>query len=103
MSVEDKINELLEQANEMETAGTDNVLTTEDLELLSQEEISSLIENIDQLDEVSKATLAQYVGNTASTGDIDNAAADTAKIKAKAGNGDASDLKNDAKVGEETK
>lgn len=103
MSVEDKINELLEQADALEGASDSVVLTTEDLDLLSEEEIAQLVENMDQLDEVSKATLAQYVGSQVETRDIDNAAADTAKIKAKTGNGDAAVLSNTAKTGEETK
>jgi hypothetical protein len=103
MSIEDKISELLEQSKQIQEAtGEDLSLTEEDLEVLSKEEISQLIENIDQLDEVSKATLAQYVSSTSEFGDIDNAAAGTAKVKAKAGGQDASDLKNTAKTGTET-
>lgn len=103
MSIEDKISELLEQSKQIQEAtGEDLSLTEEDLEVLSKEEISQLIENIDQLDEVSKATLAQYVSTTSEFGDVDNAAAGTAKVKAKAGMQDASDLKNTAKAGTET-
>jgi len=104
MSIEDKISELLEQSKQItESVGEDLSLTEEDLEVLSKDEISQLIENIDQLDEVSKATLAKYVSSTSEFGDMDNAAAGTAKVKAKAGGQDASDLKNTAKTGEETK
>lgn len=103
MSLEDKINELVEQSANLKDSQDDLVLTTEDLDMLSEEEINQLIENVDQLDEVSKATLAQYVSSTSDFGDIENAAAGTAKVKAKAGGQDASDLKNTAKVGDETK
>jgi hypothetical protein len=104
MSIEDKISELLEQSKQIQEAtGEDLSLTEEDLEVLSHDEIAQLIENIDQLDEMSKATLAKYVSSTSEFGDMDNAASGTAKVKAKAGAQDASDLKNTAKTGEETK
>lgn len=88
MSVEDKINELLEQAEQHEEAGDVLELTTEDLDMLSEEELASLIENIDQLDEISQATLSQYVGSQVGTRDIENAATGTSKIRAKLGNKD---------------
>lgn len=103
MSIEDKINDLLEQAEDLKGKADDIVLTTEDLDMLSEEEIAQLIENIDQLDEMSKATLAQYVGSTTEFMDKDNAAEGTRKVRAKAGAQDASDLKTDAKEGDETK
>lgn len=60
MSVESKIQELLEQAENLENSSEDLSLTEEDLELFSEEELNELIENMDQLDELSKATLASY-------------------------------------------
>jgi hypothetical protein len=100
MSVEQKINELLEQAKELENDDS-VVLTTEDLDALTDDEVAHLIENIDQLDDQSKSVLVSYVNSLEE--DTDNAAELTNKVKAKAGNGDTSDLKNTATEGQETK
>lgn len=62
MSVENTINELLSQANKIKSLNEEALnLTEADLELLTQDEIASLVENIDQLDELSKKTLGDYV------------------------------------------
>lgn len=62
MSVENTINELLSQANKIKSLNEEALnLTEADLELLTQDEIASLVENIDQLDEISKATLGSYI------------------------------------------
>lgn len=89
MSVEDKIRQLMEQAQEFETQ--DAPLTKEDLELLSDDELNALAENIDKLDEESQAVLSAFVNELseeAKSRDIENAAQLTAKVKAKAGNQD---------------
>jgi DNA repair exonuclease SbcCD ATPase subunit len=65
MSVESKIQELLEQAENLENSSEDLSLTEEDLELFSEEELNELIENMDQLDEISKATLGSYINKAA--------------------------------------
>lgn len=59
MSVEEKIRQLMEQAEQM--TASEESLTEEDLELLSDEELNALVENIDQLDELSKSTLGSYI------------------------------------------
>lgn len=94
MSIEKTIREMQSQLNE----NTDDQLnlTKEDLENLTEEEIKSLIENFDQLDEVSKETLAQYVAEVPGTKETDNAEEDNRKIRAKAGEQDKTELENDA-------
>lgn len=88
MSVEQKIAELLEKANQVVESDDEFVLTLEDLELMTEDEISTLIENIDQLDEVSAATLAQYVAKAPGMGaDLDGGPA-TSKVRAKLNNGE---------------
>lgn len=96
MSIEQKINDLLEQAEVLKESADLLTLTEEDLDLLSEEEIAQLIENIDQLDETSKATLAKYVGSTTEFMDKDNAAEGTKKVRAKSAMQDKSELKNHA-------
>lgn len=93
-SVEDTIRLLQEQATEVEQ---DFVLTEEDLDLLSEEEIAQLAEHADQLDEVSRATLAQYVSSFNDNKDTDVGSAHTKKIKAKQSEQDKTELKNTAK------
>lgn len=88
MSVEQKIQEMLEKAKEINESVEDLVLTEEDLDLLTQEEISELVENMDQLDEVSQATLASYVGKQQMNKEADNSGEGTRKVRAKLENGE---------------
>lgn len=103
MSVEKEIDKLLEQAKELKDNNDVLSLTNEDLDLLSDEELKGLVENIDQLDEVSKATLAQYIGSVTDLKDTDNAAEETRKAKGKIDSKDGNENTNTAKVGDEAK
>lgn len=58
----------IKEALEQHSIGVDKAssrLTKEDLELMSEEDISALIENVEQLDELSKKTLGSYIRRAA--------------------------------------
>lgn len=93
MSIDKRIQELMEAAENFNSVEELN-LTLEDLEELTEEEISTLIENVDSLDEMSKATLATYVGNTANMGSEADGGA-TSKIRAGLSGAEGSNLPTD--------
>jgi hypothetical protein len=79
MSIEQKIAQLMEEAKKLEASEEVKSLTEEDLDLMSEEQLDELVENFEELDELSKATLGSYVKKSASNIDAQAGKREVAK------------------------